>query len=76
MLAWKGGLSIHIVVIKETFDSRARIALNDNGAIDSRNVMHVINPYDEYAIEEAINVKEKYGGTVMVVTASVSIQDP
>lgn len=30
----------------------------------------MLNPYDEYAVEEAVSLKEKFGGTVKVVTAS------
>ena len=55
------------VIMKRTFDTEEKIAI-ENGHIKSDGVEFIINPYDEYAIEEAIVLKEKYGGEVTVVT--------
>jgi Electron transfer flavoprotein, beta subunit len=64
-----GGLSMNIIVlIKQTFDTEAKIVLDANGKIDANGVNLIINPYDEYAIEEGIKLKEKNGGEVTVVT--------
>ncbi|WP_371378404.1 hypothetical protein [Sporomusa aerivorans] len=57
-----------LVCIKQTFDSEAKIALTVNGQIDAGGIHLVINPYDEYAIEEAVRLKEKFGGEVTVLT--------
>ncbi len=57
-----------VVCIKQTFDSEASISLNETGGIDDQSVIQIVNPYDEYAVEEAIRLKEKYGGEVTVVT--------
>lgn len=57
-----------VVCIKQTFDTEARITLSDEGRIDDRSVLLIVNPYDEYALEEAIRSKEKNGGEVTVVT--------
>jgi electron transfer flavoprotein beta subunit len=57
-----------IVTIKQTFDTEAKIALDSAGAIDSAGVNLVINPYDEFAIEEALKIKEQFGGEVTVVS--------
>ncbi|WP_407309134.1 electron transfer flavoprotein subunit beta/FixA family protein [Desulfosporosinus sp. SB140] len=57
-----------IVCIKQTFDTEAKIVLDGNGKIDPNGVNLIINPYDEYAIEEGIRLKEKLGGEVTVVT--------
>ena len=40
----------------------------ENGTIRSDGAEFIINPYDEYAIEEAIALKEKHGGEVTVLT--------
>ncbi len=48
-------------------DTRIRIAASGK-AIDLTDVTMVINPYDEYAIEEALKIKEKLGGEVVVIT--------
>ena len=55
------------VIMKRTFDTEERIAI-ENGNIKSDGVEFIINPYDEYAIEEGIALKEKHGGEVTVVT--------
>ena len=55
------------VIMKRTFDTEEKIAIK-NGKIKSDGVEFIINPYDEYAIEEAIVLKEKQGGEVTVVT--------
>lgn len=57
-----------VVCIKQTFDTEAKIVLDDDGKIDDRSVIKIVNPYDEYAVEEAIRLKERYGGEVTAVT--------
>ncbi|MBM4765148.1 electron transfer flavoprotein subunit beta/FixA family protein [Bacillus sp. B15-48] len=54
------------VIMKRTFDTEEKIVIN-NGNINSDGVEFIINPYDEYAIEEGIALKEKHGGEVTVV---------
>ena len=55
------------VIMKRTFDTEEKIAI-ENGNINKDGAEFIINPYDEYAIEEAIALKEKHGGEVTVVT--------
>lgn len=57
-----------VVCVKQTFDTEAKIVLNAEGKVDPNNVTLVINPLDEYAIEEALRMKEKFGGEVTVIT--------
>lgn len=57
-----------IVCIKQTFDTEAKIVVNAQGQIDPNGVNLIINPYDEFAIEEGIRLKEKFGGEVTVVS--------
>jgi electron transfer flavoprotein beta subunit len=57
-----------VVTVKQTFDTEAKIVLDGKGAIDAGGVSLVINPYDEFAIEEALKLKEKFGGEVTVVS--------
>jgi len=57
-----------IVYIKQTFDTEAKIVLDGSGKIDANGVNLIINPYDEFAIEEGIRLKEKFGGEVTVVS--------
>lgn len=55
------------VLMKRTFDTEEKIAIS-NGRIDEGGAEFIINPYDEYAIEEAIVLRDEHGGEVTVVT--------
>ncbi|MFN8546709.1 MAG: electron transfer flavoprotein subunit beta/FixA family protein [Candidatus Eisenbacteria bacterium] len=56
------------VLIKQVPSSEARIKVGEGGrAIDPTDVEYVINPYDEYAVEAALQAKEKFGGEVVAV---------
>jgi len=56
-----------LVVLKQTFDTEEKIVIQ-NGNISEDGVEFIINPYDEYAVEEAIKLKEEHGGEVTVVS--------
>ncbi|HZG70931.1 MAG TPA: electron transfer flavoprotein subunit beta/FixA family protein [Chondromyces sp.] len=55
------------VLLKRTFDTEEKITLS-NGAINEEGAEFIINPYDEYAVEEAIQVRDAKGGEVTVVS--------
>jgi electron transfer flavoprotein beta subunit len=55
------------VMMKRTFDTEEKISIQ-NGQINEDGAEFIINPYDEYAIEEAIQLRDKNGGEVTVVT--------
>ena len=55
------------VLLKRTFDTEEKIVLQ-NGAISEDGAEFIINPYDEYAVEEAITLREAHGGEVTVIT--------
>ncbi|SFR04673.1 electron transfer flavoprotein subunit beta/FixA family protein [Desulfoscipio geothermicus] len=57
-----------IVLIKQTFDTEAKITLDVNGKINKSGVSLIMNPYDEFAVEEALRIKEKAGGEVTVIS--------
>lgn len=57
-----------VVCLKQTFDTEAKIVLDSNGKIDGNGVNLVINPYDEFAVEEALKLKEKFGGEVTLIS--------
>jgi electron transfer flavoprotein beta subunit len=58
------------VCVSSVPDTATRIKINPDGkSIESAGVSFIINPYDEYAIEEALKTKEKLGqGEVIVLT--------
>ncbi|MEN6462738.1 MAG: electron transfer flavoprotein subunit beta/FixA family protein [Syntrophomonas sp.] len=47
-----------LVCVKQTFDTEAKIELKD-GKINDAGINLIINPYDEVAVEGAIQLKEK-----------------
>ena len=55
------------VLLKRTFDTEEKITVS-NGAINEDGAEFIINPYDEYAVEEAIRVRDAHGGEITVVT--------
>ncbi|AOZ91824.1 electron transfer flavoprotein subunit beta/FixA family protein [Paenibacillus crassostreae] len=59
------------VILKQTFDTEEKIVIQD-GNISDDGVKYVINPYDEYAIEEALRQKEQHGGNITVVSIGPS----
>lgn len=57
------------VCINHVPDTAARIAVSGEGtSIDKTGVTFVVNPYDEFAIEEGLRLKEKNGGTVVAIS--------
>ncbi|MBE3588522.1 MAG: electron transfer flavoprotein subunit beta, partial [Thermoanaerobacteraceae bacterium] len=48
-----------VVMIKQTFDTEAKITLDVRGKINKEGVSLIMNPYDEFAVEEALRIKEK-----------------
>jgi len=55
------------VLLKKTFDTEDKIVIED-GQIEDDGAEFIINPYDEYAVEEAITQRDEHGGEVTVVT--------
>ena len=57
-----------IVCLKQVPDTEAQIRVAPDGkAIVTQDIKWVMNPYDEYGVEEALRLKEKFGGEVTVV---------
>ncbi|WP_432352114.1 electron transfer flavoprotein subunit beta/FixA family protein [Sporosarcina sp. A2] len=54
-------------LVKRTFDTEEKIVVK-NGAIQEDGAEFIINPYDEYAVEEAIQVRDEHGGEVTVLS--------
>jgi electron transfer flavoprotein beta subunit len=55
------------VLMKRTFDTEEKITIS-GGKINEDGAEFIINPYDEYAIEEAIQVRDAKGGEVTVIS--------
>ncbi len=57
-----------VVCLKQVPDTETKIQLKEDGSgIVEEGIKYVVNPYDEYAVEEAIQLKEKFGGEVTIL---------
>jgi electron transfer flavoprotein beta subunit len=56
-----------IVCLKEVPDTETRIEVR-GGKVVEEGIQYVVNPYDEFALEEALRWQEKFGGKVTLVT--------
>jgi len=57
------------VCVSHVPDTATRVKIgSDAKSIDPAGVSFVLNPYDEFAVEEALKTKEKFGGDVTVLS--------
>jgi electron transfer flavoprotein beta subunit len=60
------------VLVKQVPDTETKIRIGPDGTdIVREGVKLVMNPYDEYAVEQALQIKEKQGGTPEVTVLSL-----
>lgn len=68
------------VCIKQVPDTETKIKIGpDASSIDTAGIKWVINPYDEYAIEEAVKYREANAGAqvfVLSVGPNKRVSDP
>lgn len=59
-----------VVCIKQVPDTETRIAIASDGrSVNTADVEWVVNPYDEYALEEALQIRDRTGeGEVVVLS--------
>ena len=57
-----------VVCMKQVPDTEAQIRVKPDGSgIVESDIKFVMNPYDEFGVEEALLIKEKLGGTVTIL---------
>lgn len=60
---------MHIVVCtKYTPDSEAKMSVDESGNVSRGDSPLIINPWDEYSVEEALLLRDEYGGKVTVIS--------
>jgi electron transfer flavoprotein beta subunit len=60
---------LHIVVCtKHTPDSEAKMSVDEAGNVSWGESPLIINPWDEYAVEEAMVLRDEHGGKVTVIS--------
>jgi len=47
------------VCLKQVPDTETIIKIKDEASIDESGIKWIVNPYDEFAVEESIRIKEK-----------------
>lgn len=58
-----------IVLVKQVPSTESMIAINADGkSADTGDAKMEMNPYDEFAVEEALQIKKQYGGTVRLLS--------
>ena len=58
-----------LVCISQVPDTTTKVQVASDGiSIDKTGVKFILNPYDEFALEEGLQLREKFGGTVTALT--------
>ena len=58
-----------VVIVRQTPDTEAKIQANASGnGIETSDIKWILNPFDEFAVEEAVQIKEKTGAEVVILT--------
>lgn len=57
-----------VVCIKQVPDTTAEKRLDKDLRLDRTSVENILNPFDEYAVEEALRIKEAQGADVIVLS--------
>ncbi len=53
------------VCVKQVPDTETKIRLRDERTVDESSIEKwIVNPFDEYAVEEAVRLKEKLGASI------------
>jgi len=59
-----------VVCVKQVPDTETRVRIGPDGrSIVETDVNWIVSPYDEFAIEEALRIRDAKGGEVVLVTA-------
>ncbi len=73
---WKEETLKIVVLLKRVPDTEAKILINSEGnGIREEGIKYIINPYDEYAIEEGLKLKEKVAGDSAVTVICVGPEE-
>lgn len=57
------------VFVKRVPDTESKIRINhETNSIDEEGINFILNPYDEFAVEEALRIREAKGGKVTVIS--------
>ena len=58
-----------VVCVNHTPDTETKVKIGPDGrTIDPTGVNYILNPYDEFAVEAALKLKEQHGGQTIAMT--------
>lgn len=57
------------VLVKEVPDMESKFKIIGDAKVDESQIAFKMNDFDEYAVEAALQLKEKFGGEVIIVSA-------
>ncbi len=63
-------MGIHIAVCVKRTPSSTTVAIGGDGKVQTAGLPHGINPFDEYAVEEAIRITEKLPGSKVTILSA------
>ena len=59
-----------VVLLKQTPDTEAKMTIHADGkSIEMNGVKKIVNPYDEFAIEEALKIKQNIGAGEVIIAS-------
>lgn len=57
-----------VVLIKQVPDPEKNAGMKEDGTLNREESTNIINPYDRNAVEEALKLKDQYGGKVTTIS--------
>lgn len=58
-----------VVCVNHVPDTETKVKVGSDGkTVDRGGINYILNPYDEFAVEEALRMKEKHGGEVIAMS--------
>jgi len=58
-----------VVLVKEVPDMESKFKIVGDAKIDESQIAFKMNDFDEYAVEAALQLKEKFGGEVVIISS-------
>ncbi len=57
-----------IVLVKQVPDPSKKVGMTEQGTVDRTKSLPIMNPFDAFALEAALSIKDKYGGKITVLS--------
>lgn len=57
-----------VVLLKQVPDTSSKAGVNPDGTVDRARAKRMMNPFDKYALQKALEVKKAHGGQITVIS--------